>query len=60
MSRRIFLDIETLPPAECGHEACNGSSLFVESARIAEKPATLIGVIADSAPPQIMMSASPR
>lgn len=24
MSRRIFVDIETLPPAECGHPDCNG------------------------------------
>ena len=32
----------------------------VDIARIAAKPATLIGVIADSAPPQIIASASPR
>ena len=32
----------------------------VESARIEAKPATDIGVIADSAPPQIIASASPR
>jgi hypothetical protein len=32
----------------------------VESARIAAKPATLIGVIADSAPPQIITSAALR
>ncbi len=43
-----------------GREACSGSSLRVESARIAAKPATDIGVMADSAPPQIITSASPR
>ena len=32
----------------------------LDSARIEAKPATLIGVMADSAPPQIMTSASPR
>ena len=43
-----------------GREAWTGSSLRVESARIAANPATLIGVMADSAPPQIITSASPR
>src|SRR3712207_7338960 len=44
-----------------GREAWTGSWLyFVESARIEAKPATDIGVMADSAPPQIITSASPR
>src|SRR6059058_6552772 len=43
-----------------GREARAGSSLRVESARMAAKPATDIGVMADSAPPQIIASASPR
>src|SRR5215510_1571927 len=43
-----------------GREARWGSSLRVESARIAAKPPTPIGVTAASEPPQIMMSASPR
>ena len=37
-----------------------GSSLRVESARMAAKPPTPIGVMQASAPPQIMTSASPR
>src|SRR5882762_11774941 len=47
-------------PNSKGREACTGSSLRVERARRAAKPATLMGVIADSAPPQIIASASPR
>src|SRR5206468_10094203 len=43
-----------------GRDACTGSSLRVDSARRAANPATLMGVIADSAPPQIIASASPR
>src|SRR2546426_12550422 len=43
-----------------GREARWGSSLRVDSARIAAKPPTPIGVTAASDPPQIMTSASPR
>ena len=43
-----------------GRDACLGSSLRVDKARIDAKPATDIGVIALSAPPQIIASASPR
>src|SRR5437868_14916823 len=43
-----------------GREARAGSSFLVERARMAAKPATDIGVMADSAPPQIITSASPR
>ena len=43
-----------------GREAFSGSSLRVESARIAQKPPTPSGVIAASEPPAIMTSASPR
>src|SRR5712692_7651271 len=43
-----------------GRDAWTGSSFLVESARKAANPATLIGVMADSAPPQIIASASPR
>ena len=46
--------------ASNGREAFFGSSLRVESARIEANPATDIGVIALSAPPQIIASASPR
>jgi len=41
-------------------DARSGSSLRVESARIAANPPTPIGVIHASVPPQIMASASPR
>ena len=43
-----------------GREAFVGSSLRVESARIAAKPPTPSGVIAASLPPAIIASASPR
>src|SRR6188768_3032704 len=43
-----------------GRDARDGSSLRVDSARIAAKPPTPIGVIAASEPPAIMTSASPR
>src|SRR2546421_855670 len=46
--------------ASKGRDACLGSSFLVESARIEANPATDIGVIALSAPPQIIASASPR
>src|SRR6266699_3080104 len=46
--------------ASKGRLARCGSSLRVDSARIAAKPPTPIGVIAASEPPAIMMSASPR
>src|ERR1043166_628943 len=47
-------------PRSNGRDACCGSLLRVDKARKAAKPATLIGVMADSAPPQIIASASPR
>src|ERR1700733_3435257 len=43
-----------------GRQACSGSALRVESARIAAKPPTPMGVIAASAPPAITTSASSR
>src|SRR5204862_4399116 len=43
-----------------GRLARVGSSLRVDSARIAAKPPTLIGVMAASDPPAIIASASPR
>ncbi len=43
-----------------GRLARAGSSLRVESARIAANPPTPIGVIAASDPPAIITSASPR
>ena len=43
-----------------GRLACSGSSLRVDSARIAAKPPTPIGVIAASEPPAIITSASLR
>ena len=43
-----------------GRLACAGSSLRVDSARIAAKPPTPIGVMAASEPPAIITSASPR
>src|SRR5207237_3712359 len=43
-----------------GRHAFPGSSLRVESARMAANPPTLIGVIAASDPPAIIASASPR
>ena len=43
-----------------GRLAFSGSSFRVESARIAAKPPTPIGVIAASEPPAIITSASPR
>ena len=43
-----------------GREARCGSSLRVESARMAQKPPTPSGVMAASLPPAIMTSASPR
>ena len=43
-----------------GRLACAGSSLRVDSARIAPNPPTPIGVIAASDPPAIITSASPR
>ena len=43
-----------------GRLAFSGSSLRVESARIAAKPPTPIGVIAASEPPAIITSASSR
>ena len=42
-----------------GRLAFSGSSLRVESARMAANPPTPIGVMAASAPPAIMTSASP-
>ena len=43
-----------------GREACSGASLRVDIARMALKPPMPSGVIAASAPPQIITSASPR
>ena len=43
-----------------GREAVFGSSLRVESARIAAKPPIASGVTTDSEPPAIIASASPR
>ena len=43
-----------------GREAFSGASLRVERARMAQKPPTPRGVIAASAPPAIITSASPR
>ena len=43
-----------------GRLAVSGSSLRVDSARIAANPPTPIGVIADSDPPAIITSARPR
>src|SRR6476619_8492740 len=42
-----------------GREARVGSSLRVDSAFIAQKPPSEVGVVAYSAPPAIMASASP-
>ena len=47
-------------PASQGRLAFSGSSLRVESARIAANPPTPMGVMAASDPPAIMTSASPR
>ena len=46
--------------ASNGRDALRGSSLRVESARIAANPPIPIGVMEASDPPQIMTSASPR
>src|SRR5437588_10299095 len=46
--------------ASQGREAFPGSSLRCDSARMAANPPTLMGVMAASAPPQIIASASPR
>ena len=43
-----------------GRQARSGSSLRVDSARIAAKPPTPMGVMAASDPPATMTSASPR
>ena len=42
-----------------GREAFSGSSLRVDSAFIAQKPPSEVGVVAYSAPPAIIASASP-
>jgi len=55
-----FTDDKSVATKLEGRDACCGSSLRVDNARNAANPATLIGVIADSAPPQIIASASPR
>src|SRR6267378_4006110 len=47
-------------PASHGRLALAGSSLRVESAFIAAKPPTPIGVIVASVPPPIIISAAPR
>ena len=47
-------------PVSKGREACSGSSLRRDMARMLEKPAMEIGVMAASRPPAIMASASPR
>ena len=47
-------------PESNGRDACVGSSLRVDNARIAAKPATPMGAIAASLPPANMTSASPR
>src|SRR5690606_21128453 len=42
-----------------GREAFSGSSLRVDSAFMAQKPPSEVGVVANSAPPAIITSASP-
>src|SRR3546814_11150889 len=46
-------------PSSHGRDAFSGSSLRVDSAFIAQKPPTDVGVVAYSAPPAIIASASP-
>src|SRR3546814_15576430 len=46
-------------PSSHGRDAFSGSSLRVDSAFIAQKPPTDVGVVAYSAPPAIIAPASP-
>ena len=58
--RRLRRPRSRRDPGPTGGEARSGSSLRVESARMAANPPMPIGVIAASVPPQIITSASPR
>jgi hypothetical protein len=57
---RALSDDETIALGIEGTRGALGSSFRVDSARMAAKPPTPMGVIAASEPPQIMASASPR